>query len=800
MIRDWLKNWFGLNAQDNSLLLAEKEVPPSTGRSSVDEFETLLGGMGSALGFYGATGGTFDPFPFLDFLTKIAPVNPDISHAIANTINLANNGHKLVLAGSDSAVDAAQKRLNEKASTLYPRSAGIDGLINHYLRQILISGAISSEDVVAPGLTGVQEVVVVPAASIRFKVQDGEIIPCQKMRDGSLIELHPTTYRYYAMDTPEGSPYAIPPFAAAVESILTSRDMTENIKFVVRKLGLIGLLGMNLTKPPKKPNETDAEYETRLRKYQNAVVKAMEVNYNKSLMVHFADQNFEHHNVTGDARGASDLYNLNDRKIASGMQTDPVLLGMPTNSTETFANVTYMFLTRRADNIRRLAKRRMERTYSLDLRLAGIPVDDLAFAFNANPARDPLAEAQAEATRSSSIIRQVQVGMVAPDEAAQELGYEEWHDSSLIHSDQPGGVAGDGFLQRRTFKYNRALERYEFKRPRVAVVTAQKTLASEQAVRETIKRFERDYYDAIASYLGDATDEAMNVLRGFLRRSRPSDFRDAEHFAEEAFLLLSRVYQDAFRGGNAQDVLTAQVRSVYEHYRLEDAAAFKKAPEIVFEMDHIDRRTLGFSHGIDRFYLSKWIFNEPTERSIKSYLEDQFIAGGDGIFGRTSIEAIDEFIRLAQDRAEDLTEYEAQRIISTSVQRLRNWGNIGQMSEAGITVAQIYNPSPEAEICKYMTKTVKYLPVAEARDAVDELSQLTPQQFADRLGPVTPGMVEGAGIESATRSGYGFPPYHPNCKTRLLATERDKLGAAATAKDDAIRYATLLSESACNAV
>jgi len=100
---------------------------------------------------------------------------------------------------------------------------------------------------------------------------------------------------------------------------------------------------------------------------------------------------------------------------------------------------------------------------------------------------------------------------------------------------------------------------------------------------------------------------------------------------------------------------------------------------------------------------------------------------------------------------------------------MRSWAHIGQLAEAGFEFAKVYNPDPEAEICIYMNGQV--IPIGEAREAVDELSRLSPEQYQQRLKPVSGDDIARIGVRAATRQGIGFPPYHPNCKTRLIATE-----------------------------
>lgn len=755
-----------------ALLAQGDPVPPKAGRSSEEDFETGNAAMGT---FMQDTAGLNPVVPFetLEFLTKVALINPDLNHATTNLINLANNGHSLVLdAASDAIIAKAHARLNERAQNLYPRCAGIDGLINHYLAQIAVTGAISSEDMVSKNRDGVERVVIVPTQRIRFKYLNGEYKPHQLLRDGKLIELNEQTYSYFAFRTAQNSPYAIPLYLAAVENILAQRDMQTNLNFIMRKFGLLGLVALTLKAQPKKPAESEGEHSARKERYLAQVLTALQKNFLQGLMVKFEDQTLEHHNITGEARGSKDVWDLNEQQIASGMGVDPTIIGRNYTSTETFANVTYMFLIRQANNIRMLAKRRMEKTYRLDLRLQGLQVDDLSLQFNENPARDPLAEAQARETRERAIFAKVNAGVIDPDTAAQELGYENWFDPSrlAVSSNQSSVVSN-----RKAFAWNAGLQRYSFIRPRVFLsedrrskIGDRKSLAAESTVRKILEEWSEKYLKAIAPYIGASVEQAAEVLAGFVRRSSFSDFKDENDFAEQAFGVITSIYVDAFRSTESQNALRESVKKIYEYYRLEDTSAFEKVPKVTFTLDTIDTRTLKFVRGLDRHYLSKYIFNADTERQVLDWLRQQWIENGEGLFGRTSREAIRTFQALAVDTLEPLSEYQAQRIINTSVQRMRTWAQIGQMAEAEFAWAKVYNPEPEAEICQAMNG--RLIPIGEARKAVDELSKLTPEQYQKRLQPITDEDIGRVGIRAATQQGIAFPPYHPNCKTRLLAT------------------------------
>lgn len=746
-------------------------VAPKTGRSSIEETGNVFGRMGAFMqDFHGLD--PVVPFELLEFLTRIAAVNPDLNHATTNLINLSNNGHTVnIEARTETIMEKAHERLNDRAQNIYTRSAGVDGLINHYIEQIAVTGAISSEDVLTPKLDGVQKVVIVPTPRIRFKLLDGEYKPFQLLRSsGEMIPLHELTYHYYAFRTIENSPYAVPLYLAAIDAILTQRDMVSNIKFIVRKLGLLGIVALSMMPPPRKASETDKEHADRKQRYLNAVMNDVKKNFFEGLMVKFSDQTLEHHNITGDARGTREVWDMNEEQIASGAGIDPMMIGRSYKSTESFANVVYMFMIREGNNVRRLAKRRMEETYRLDLRLQNIPVDGITFQFNENPARDPLAEAQAQETRERAVIKKAEVGMISADQAAQELGYDSWFEVSRL-SPMSASPKSEVVAERRyRLRFNRELGRYDFLRERALISTAKKSLVSESETRAIMQQWVDKYLKKISPYLKNSTVEAVEVLLGFVRRSRFSDFSSADDFAAKAFAVLSPIYVDALSSTEAQNDIRDSVKAIYEHYRLVDVAVFAVAPAVTFKMDAVDRRTLNFMRRMDRFYLSKYIFNEPTEKSVLDFLKRRFIEGGEGIFQRTSEEALLEFKLLAQDALETMTDFEAHRIINTAVQRMRTWANIGELHEAGFEYAEIYNPSPEAEICQFLAG--KIIPVGPARQAVDELSKLSPEAFQKQLSPVTEQRINARGLEGAVREGWGFPPYHPNCKTRLIATER----------------------------
>ncbi|MEO6392523.1 MAG: hypothetical protein ABIP75_11770 [Pyrinomonadaceae bacterium] len=452
---------------------------PAEGRSSIES--NLSTTINSYVGSLGGVSPVID-FGVLRCLKNLWCYNPDFSQYVANIVNLGNPGHQLMIdAATGARAEAALKRLNAAAARIYQNAAGVDGLINAYLAQVAWSGALSSEDVVDLAARRVEQVVIVPVEQIRFRYLEGEYRPFQQ--PGSLIEvtrqaagtglveLNPDTYHYYALQTIENSPYAKPPATAAM-GILTGpqTDVVDNIKFIAKKLGILGMVSVSVTPPPRKDKEADNDYQARAKQYLASIRTVLDQNFNKGLLVTYRDQKVEHANVASDASGAYDIFRIIEEQAMSGLAMPPAFFGRTDSTTETYAEVVYHLLLAQIGNIQRLAKRRQEATYRLDLRLGGIDVAGLSVQFNRAEARNPFNQAQADQVRVQTAIEKVRAGFISADQAAQELGYDSAYDPNLLRDDPAAavtfrsrnGAAGLSTAEPFNFRFDRAAQRYRF--------------------------------------------------------------------------------------------------------------------------------------------------------------------------------------------------------------------------------------------------------------------------------------------------------------------------------------------------
>lgn len=410
------------------------QLPPS-GRSSD---ESLPGMMSSFTSMFGSVSPVVN-FQMLETLKYFWLYNPDFSQYVQNIVNLGNPGHSIsVDAANDSRAEAAVNRLNESASRIYTIGCGVDGLIDQYLTSVAWSGAISSEDVVNLAGRRIEKVVLVPVEQIRFKYnkdrdtyepyQKANSIASMSRADG-LRPLNQETYKYLALSTVENSPYAKPPATAAVEPILTGQEpIMKNIRYIAQKYGVMGLVAVSVAPPRRNPQESESEYQSRASAYLSNIKTALDGNLSTGLAVTYRDQEVKHTSVTSGSDGVYDINRMSEEQVFSGMGAMPGFHGRTDSTTETFADVVYYLLTAQTAKMQRIVKRRQEMTYRLDLRLAGLDVDGVSLAFNKAHSRNAKAEAETDEITVRTVISKVEKGLIAPDEGAQELGYESWFD------------------------------------------------------------------------------------------------------------------------------------------------------------------------------------------------------------------------------------------------------------------------------------------------------------------------------------------------------------------------------------
>lgn len=364
------------------------------------------------------------PFEFIETIEKLVLAVPDFSQAVRRSIQLGNTGHHIEMEGlNEKQIKAAHEELERFTARAFSPGGGTDALVNALLRQALVTGAVSVESVPSQALDGIEQIVLVPTRTIRFKRKENRYIPFQSAFPED-VELNELQYTYIPLIQGEDNPYGIPPLFSAVDAVYTQLEGMENVKGIYKKHGLLGFL---FAKKKIPPNEglSHREYQEHLRKHLEKFADSFRQNFKSGAAVGYDDTTVEYHSLTADSRGAIDIFNMVEQQVASGIDIDPALLGRTYSTTETYAGVVYHAFLSGLNNSRRIVKRSLEKIYWLHLVLAGYPVKRVRVKFNPDRSLQPHLEADAEQKKIQNVIAKVHAGFIDLDTGARELGYEK---------------------------------------------------------------------------------------------------------------------------------------------------------------------------------------------------------------------------------------------------------------------------------------------------------------------------------------------------------------------------------------
>lgn len=382
------------------------------------------------------------PWEILDYVELLSTYNPDYSQAVENIKMLANSGHVLqVNAGSDLATRKTKEYLEGKARLIQESHGGIDGVIDKLLDQAATFGAIAGEWVLNDELTEVIDFADISPKKIRFFwiEEEQKFAPFQMVKGSQLelakkrgqevrascVRLNEVTFRYYAFDSAPESPYGTPPFLAALANIAIQRDMVHNMAQIIKKIGLLGIIDIEVERLQPLPGETDDQYATRAGNYLAAYVDVAEGMARDGGMVHFDDVKTTTWSIGGNAAGATNLHKANEEMVFSGLKSMPSVQGRSFSTTETYAGVAYEIVLRNVMKYQRAVKRVIESGYWLMASMAGLQPDSISISFNQNRSLNRLQEAQAAKTEVANGFMKWLLGIIDQTMLSHELGYSE---------------------------------------------------------------------------------------------------------------------------------------------------------------------------------------------------------------------------------------------------------------------------------------------------------------------------------------------------------------------------------------
>lgn len=375
------------------------------------------------------------PFDYLRIMEHLSKWDGDFSYAVDNIVQLSNTNFTVTFDDSVSSEQAKEMMtvLKRAWRNWYNQSDGLNSLIGDLLAQTATTGSLSAEIVPRIDLKSVEKVVLVNPVSIRFKYDPDKDLnmPYQQVNTmgatiEGLIPLNTVTYKYYAIRRINDKPYAIPPLLSSLEAISVEKDMTDSIRNVVSKLGMLGFLQVLVTAPQRMQGESDKMYQDRCEQYIDAAIPQVDKSLRKGYVLGFKDTHeFKMNDVTTNVNGAEKLFEMNAQLKMSGLKQDPLMLGRNFSTTETIGRVILAKLTTQITSYQKIVATFLEELFTMHLLLCGYKFDFIDVEFERPMVGDRLRDEQVFSAKIQNYDDLYNQGVVSQEQRAQALGFEK---------------------------------------------------------------------------------------------------------------------------------------------------------------------------------------------------------------------------------------------------------------------------------------------------------------------------------------------------------------------------------------
>lgn len=407
-------------------------------RISQPDYEGSLFGLTNTIGGKRVLQPRIPP-EFLDLLSWLYVWDPDLGYAVNTSTSLSNTDFQITFeeAVSDQEAKEMIEHLNGVVGTWY--RGGISTMVRDLFVQVALTGAVSGEAVILPDLSAVQKLVKVNPKHIRFipNEENTDFTPAQQVHSlftggvgipGDIIELNPITYKYIAHTTVDDTPYAVPPLLTALNALDIKLDQIKNLKFIMRKFGMMGFLEVLLTAPKPLPKEKPEAYQIRLLNFLSAAAPEIEKGLSQGLVTGYqGTHEFKYQDVKPAGGGAKEVFDINDRQVTGGLKTPPQLMGRSGTTTETFGRVVLAQFAKALEDVQKTMGEFLKWLFELELILAGFKSGNMikAIEFDSTLVGDKVREEEATSKKIANQNELYNAGLISQQTRANNLGIDE---------------------------------------------------------------------------------------------------------------------------------------------------------------------------------------------------------------------------------------------------------------------------------------------------------------------------------------------------------------------------------------
>lgn len=424
-----------------------KKEPPKKEPNKTDDFNRNISGISpgrvsvpsepsSLVGYLKGVTNMVNPsfrIEVIKLIRDLYKINPDMSMALQDMYKLTNTGHDITFP-NNKPEEALKMRdhLNKVSKRWSLYTAGIDGLVNKMIVQVLVGGAISVEAVPNINLDGISTILFIDPDDIIFKREnDGVYHPYQRKSKptpnglNNYIKLNTDTYVYAGMFNDTDEPYGIPPFMAALDSIKSQQDMKTNFKHIMEMVGMVGFLEAKMAKPDREANESVASYKARLSRTLRELKRNLKEGMKDGVVTGYIDDHeFTMNSTTKDLGNINIPWEMNQQSVANGLGVNGALIGVAGTGTEASTGVHLSKMISQLKNIQMLVSYVLEFIYTLELRLAGFDNKGIKITWGTTTVADDVKAQQGRQYKIQNLDLLYKAGIISQEQYAWEMGYD----------------------------------------------------------------------------------------------------------------------------------------------------------------------------------------------------------------------------------------------------------------------------------------------------------------------------------------------------------------------------------------
>lgn len=771
----------------------------------------------------------------LTVIEHLARTNGDFSQAVDNLVLLGNTPHTIQF--DDKVTDEQSRDmlafLHSRSKHWY--NGGINSLRSDLIAQIALTGALSAEMIPNASLDGVQKIVLVHPKSIEFMYNAGTYnYDAYQRQSGTmalqggipgLVQLNPFTYKYYALRRFNEKPHGVPPFLSALENTAIEKDMVANFRAVIKKLGAFGFISAVLTPPQKMQGETVQQAEQRAQKMLDDAARELDKGVGNGYAIGWKGQEISVTPSTTSAANAVELMNMNTVLKMSGLKQDPSLLGRAFSTTETMGRVILAKFGAQLTSIQRLVDTFIAQTYWLDLILAGYKLDTVEVESEKPLVGDENRDQTALGLKIANYNNLYEQGVISQTDRAQALGWEkpdneegprtrptsiqtvEAAEANLDNAKKladakvtPGAdskkAMEDDATNPKTTAANSASFALQASTRTAAYELGEEvpvfdyqaghvhstfnhqleSLAATGPGGELLSQYLFGYFQATNKVYGKAVRK-LTAKVGKALLETPAN-TPLEAVTDRVLSLLFTNWKTTF-SQKQQGVIQTWITDAYRAFRTDKSVfgggstinvggVVKEIPKATFGLR--DARTMEYYRKNDSLYLGKFITDPDTKKKITSYIKEQYLTEGLPIGNNKA--ALDKF-QNAFSNVLNLESWKIQRILSTTVNRMKNFAGVSYFADAEVDKFRIIGITDSLQCQHCAAMQGKEFSVTTALSRIDKAVQGEPSAVkADQpflVAKLSAETVKEKGADELQSLGFDAPPYHPNCRDQAIA-------------------------------